>query len=154
MWKFQSVNATDQGMSDDPSGPTSVSYHLTYEFANPLYGATSAAFFGQVAETMIKAFEDRCLVIYGKWSCNVVEHPQCKWSLKSLWSQDFSHFENFGHAKNRFFCPQLEAEVGLNFAHLMVVNQQIRNIFLRYRKYLCSGMLYNSPSIVWMRHTQ
>ena len=66
MWKFHSVDATDQGELTDHSGPTSVSYHLTYEFVNPLYSATSAAYFGRVAGMMIKAFEDRCLVIYGK----------------------------------------------------------------------------------------
>jgi coenzyme Q-binding protein COQ10 len=47
-------------------GPTLVSYDLAYEFANPLHAAASAAFFGQIASMMIKAFEDRCCAVYGK----------------------------------------------------------------------------------------
>jgi len=69
-WKFQSTTSSprstgNEGLEDRP-GPTLVSYDLSYEFANPLHAATSAAFFGQIANMMIKAFEDRCYIVYGK----------------------------------------------------------------------------------------
>ncbi|PPQ63878.1 hypothetical protein CVT24_009504 [Panaeolus cyanescens] len=44
---------------------TLVSFDLTYEFANPLHAGVSSAFFGQVANMMVQAFEDRCADVYG-----------------------------------------------------------------------------------------
>ncbi|KAH9959820.1 dehydrase and lipid transport-domain-containing protein [Russula dissimulans] len=50
--------------SDDVS-PTLVSLDLSFAFANPLHAAVSGAFFGKVSTLMVKAFEDRCMKVYG-----------------------------------------------------------------------------------------
>ncbi|KAI0938016.1 hypothetical protein AcW1_004868 [Taiwanofungus camphoratus] len=47
------------------SGPTLVTLDLAFSFANPVHAAVSATFFGQVSRMMVKAFEERCLDIYG-----------------------------------------------------------------------------------------
>ena len=47
------------------SGPTLVTLDLTFAFANPVHAAVSASVFGQVSKMMVKAFEERCLEIYG-----------------------------------------------------------------------------------------
>jgi len=49
---------------------TLVSFDLTYEFTNPIHAGISAAFFGQASKLTIKAFEDRCLAVYGTRSTN------------------------------------------------------------------------------------
>lgn len=47
------------------AGPTLVTLDLAFSFANPVHAAVSATFFGQVSKMMVKAFEKRCLDIYG-----------------------------------------------------------------------------------------
>ncbi|KAH9023078.1 hypothetical protein EDB85DRAFT_338155 [Lactarius pseudohatsudake] len=47
------------------TGPTLLSLDLAFEFANPLHGAVSGAFFGKVSGLMVKAFEERCVKVYG-----------------------------------------------------------------------------------------
>lgn len=47
------------------NGPTLVTLDLAFSFANPVHAAVSSAFFGQVSRVMVKAFEERCLAIYG-----------------------------------------------------------------------------------------
>jgi len=49
----------------DDVGPTLVSLDLSFAFANPLHAAVSGAFFGKVSTLMVKAFEDRCMKVYG-----------------------------------------------------------------------------------------
>ncbi|KAF9058174.1 dehydrase and lipid transport-domain-containing protein [Panaeolus papilionaceus] len=59
-WRFSGASQST------PTAPcTMVSFDLTYEFANPLHAGVSSAFFGQVANMMIQAFEDRCATVYG-----------------------------------------------------------------------------------------
>lgn len=54
------------GMSQgDDAGPTLVSLDLAFAFSSPLHAAVSATFFGQVSKMMVKAFEQRCLTVYG-----------------------------------------------------------------------------------------
>jgi len=45
--------------------PTLVTLDLTYAFANPLHASVSNTFFGQVSKQMVRAFEERCLAVYG-----------------------------------------------------------------------------------------
>lgn len=47
------------------TGPTLVTLDLAFAFVNPLHAAASAAFSGQVSKQMVKAFEERCLAVYG-----------------------------------------------------------------------------------------
>ncbi|KAH9855017.1 dehydrase and lipid transport-domain-containing protein [Lenzites betulinus] len=47
------------------SCPTLVTLDLSFEFANPVHAAVSATVFGQVSKLMVKAFEERCVDIYG-----------------------------------------------------------------------------------------
>ncbi|KAH7105429.1 dehydrase and lipid transport-domain-containing protein [Auriculariales sp. MPI-PUGE-AT-0066] len=51
--------------TDDSNAPTLVSFDLVYAFAHPLHAQVSSAFFGQVSKMMIRAFEERCLRLYG-----------------------------------------------------------------------------------------
>jgi coenzyme Q-binding protein COQ10 len=46
-------------------GPTLLSLELSFAFANPIHAAVSGAFFGKVSTLMVKAFEERCLNVYG-----------------------------------------------------------------------------------------
>jgi coenzyme Q-binding protein COQ10 len=55
--------STSGGYGDD--GPTLVTLDLEFAFANPMHAMVSAAFFGQVSKLMVKAFEERCLEVYG-----------------------------------------------------------------------------------------
>ncbi|KAH9833654.1 dehydrase and lipid transport-domain-containing protein [Rhodofomes roseus] len=55
---------TSQETADD-NGPTLITLDLAFSFANPIHAAVSTAFFGQVSRMMVKAFEERCLDIYG-----------------------------------------------------------------------------------------
>jgi len=58
--------AKDSNSPKDPdSGPTLVTLDLSFAFANPVHAAVSAAFFGQVSKMMVKAFEERCIDVYG-----------------------------------------------------------------------------------------
>lgn len=45
--------------------PTLVTLDLAFAFANPVHAAVSATFFGQVSKMMVKAFEERCIGVYG-----------------------------------------------------------------------------------------
>ena len=49
----------------DDNVPTLLSVDLAFAFANPLYAAASSAFFKQVSAMMVKAFEERCVQVYG-----------------------------------------------------------------------------------------
>ncbi|KAN0140521.1 Polyketide cyclase / dehydrase and lipid transport domain containing protein [Lactarius tabidus] len=68
-WRFQppaAGAATSPGSATvDDTGPTILSLDLAYEFANPLHAAVSGAFFGKVSTLMVKAFEERCVRVYG-----------------------------------------------------------------------------------------
>jgi len=49
----------------DDIGPTLLSLELSFAFANPVHAAVSSTFFGKVSTMMVKAFEERCLKVYG-----------------------------------------------------------------------------------------
>ena len=49
----------------DGIGPTLLSLELSFAFANPVHAAVSSTFFGKVSTMMVKAFEERCLKVYG-----------------------------------------------------------------------------------------
>ncbi|KIJ70014.1 hypothetical protein HYDPIDRAFT_77093 [Hydnomerulius pinastri MD-312] len=51
--------------SSDTDGPTLVTLDLAFAFANPVHAIASATFFGQVSKLMVKAFEERCVAVYG-----------------------------------------------------------------------------------------
>jgi coenzyme Q-binding protein COQ10 len=58
--------ATSTSMTDSSdAGPTLLSLDLSFAFANPLHAAVSGAFFGKVSGMMVKAFEERCMEVYG-----------------------------------------------------------------------------------------
>ena len=38
---------------------------IAYAFANPLHATVSSTFFDQVSKLMVKAFEARCMAVYG-----------------------------------------------------------------------------------------
>jgi len=59
-WRFQ-----PSGSAGDDTGPTLLSLDLAFEFANPMHAAVSGAFFGKVSSLMVKAFEERCVRVYG-----------------------------------------------------------------------------------------
>jgi coenzyme Q-binding protein COQ10 len=86
-WRFRpastahlSKTASTSGQSRSPSaganshlssqdydiGPTLLSLDLSFAFANPVHAAVSGAFFGKVSTLMVKAFEERCLKVYGR----------------------------------------------------------------------------------------
>ncbi|EIW82055.1 hypothetical protein CONPUDRAFT_53959 [Coniophora puteana RWD-64-598 SS2] len=56
------------GVVDNEGGPTLVTLDLTFAFANPVYALASSTFFKQVSQQMVKAFEDRCIHVYGRRS--------------------------------------------------------------------------------------
>ncbi len=77
-WRFQPVTSASASDLDgapspprpasagtDDTGPTLLSLDLAFEFANPLHAAVSGAFFGKVSALMVKAFEERCVKVYG-----------------------------------------------------------------------------------------
>ena len=77
-WRFQPVSSTSRARTDsdgaptsptsagaDDTGPTLLSLDLAFEFANPIHAAVSGAFFGKVSSLMVKAFEERCVRVYG-----------------------------------------------------------------------------------------
>ncbi|KAI9453477.1 cyclase/dehydrase [Lactarius psammicola] len=77
-WRFQPATSTPRARTDlgqapslmasagaDDTGPTLLSLELAFEFANPLHAAVSGAFFGKVSALMVKAFEERCVKVYG-----------------------------------------------------------------------------------------
>ena len=76
-WRFQPARTDADGVLTSPvrpgsadaggddTGPTLLSLDLSYEFANPMHAAVSSAFFGKVSTLMVKAFEERCVKVYG-----------------------------------------------------------------------------------------
>jgi len=52
-------------VGDHIAGPTLVTLDLAFAFSNPVHATVSAAFFGQVSKLMVKAFEERCMEVYG-----------------------------------------------------------------------------------------
>ncbi|KZP32914.1 hypothetical protein FIBSPDRAFT_811731 [Athelia psychrophila] len=78
IWRFQPASPNSphpttgalpppdqKATTDAMTGPTLVTLDLAFAFANPLHAAASAAFSGQVSKQMVKAFEERCLAVYG-----------------------------------------------------------------------------------------
>ncbi|KZS91299.1 hypothetical protein SISNIDRAFT_456918 [Sistotremastrum niveocremeum HHB9708] len=62
------TNDSDESGSetvDDDEGPTLVILDLAYEFASPHLAMVASMFFGQVSKMTVKAFEKRCLEVYG-----------------------------------------------------------------------------------------
>ncbi|KIL70097.1 hypothetical protein M378DRAFT_116937 [Amanita muscaria Koide BX008] len=57
-WTFQ------PGATRDSQPSTLVTLDLVYAFANPLHAAVSGAFFGQISKQTIRAFEERCRIVY------------------------------------------------------------------------------------------
>ncbi|RDB22646.1 Coenzyme Q-binding protein COQ10 B, mitochondrial [Hypsizygus marmoreus] len=76
VWQFQPASAQSphasfqslQPHTGSEQQPTLVTLDLAYAFANPLHASISSAFFGQVSKLMVKAFEERCLEVYGHGS--------------------------------------------------------------------------------------
>jgi coenzyme Q-binding protein COQ10 len=80
-WRFQAASPRSPHSSSAPStltpftrtnkmatgdaGPTLVSLELSFAFANPVHAVVSGAFFGKVSTMMVKAFEERCMKVYG-----------------------------------------------------------------------------------------
>ncbi|KAH9055309.1 dehydrase and lipid transport-domain-containing protein [Lactarius vividus] len=81
-WRFQPAASTSRARTDldgaaltsplrparagaNDTGSTLLSLDLAFEFANPLHAAVSGAFFGKVSALMVKAFEERCVKVYG-----------------------------------------------------------------------------------------
>jgi coenzyme Q-binding protein COQ10 len=52
-------------MDSSDAGPTLLSLDLSYAFANPVHAAVSGTFFGKVSAMMVRAFEERCIEVYG-----------------------------------------------------------------------------------------
>jgi len=59
------LQSVPEPVAESDAGPTLVTLDLAFSFANPVHAAVSATFFGQVSKMMVKAFEERCLEIYG-----------------------------------------------------------------------------------------
>ena len=51
--------------ADDLSRPTLLTFDIVFAFSNPLHASVSGAFFGRVSRMMVKAFEERCIDVYG-----------------------------------------------------------------------------------------
>lgn len=79
IWRFQPASAQSPNSTaalsmpnETPTAaagddnPTLVTLDLSFAFANPVHAAVSATVFGQVSKMMVKAFEERCLEIYGE----------------------------------------------------------------------------------------
>jgi len=78
-WRFQPASAhpnnaastqrrspsTGANIALDDVGPTLLSLDLSFAFANPVHAAVSGSFFGKVSTLMVKAFEERCMKVYG-----------------------------------------------------------------------------------------
>jgi coenzyme Q-binding protein COQ10 len=61
-----SAEANSHLSEDNDISPTLLSLDLSFAFANPVHAAVSGAFFGKVSTLMVKAFEERCLKVYGR----------------------------------------------------------------------------------------
>ncbi|KAF8558931.1 cyclase/dehydrase, partial [Imleria badia] len=80
-WRLQPVSSSSVQLSTSPlqdisarncdartpldQGPTLVTLDLAFAFANPMHATVSATFLGQVSKLMVKAFEQRCVALYG-----------------------------------------------------------------------------------------
>ncbi|KAF9247268.1 dehydrase and lipid transport-domain-containing protein [Melanogaster broomeanus] len=84
VWRFQPASSDSPHLSMGPprhsserspvgitsrtspdNGPTLVTLDLAFAFANPVHATVSATFIGQVSKLMVKAFEERCITVYG-----------------------------------------------------------------------------------------
>jgi coenzyme Q-binding protein COQ10 len=65
-FQYPSAGANDIASEDGDVGPTVLSLDLLFAFANPVHAAVSRGFFGKVSTLMVKAFEERCLKVYGR----------------------------------------------------------------------------------------
>ncbi|KAH9967088.1 cyclase/dehydrase [Lactifluus volemus] len=59
------ASASTSVMDSSDAGPTFLSLDLSYAFANPVHAAVSGTFFGKVSAMMVRAFEERCIEVYG-----------------------------------------------------------------------------------------
>src|SRR5258706_1211012 len=48
-----------------PTAPTLLTFDIVFAFSNPLHASVSSAFFGRVSGMMVRAFEERCITVYG-----------------------------------------------------------------------------------------
>jgi coenzyme Q-binding protein COQ10 len=64
--RFPSTGAKSIASDHNNVGPTLLSLDLSFAFANPVHAAVSRTFFGKVSTLMVKAFEERCLKVYGR----------------------------------------------------------------------------------------
>ena len=76
-WRFQPAPAhpnnalpvrspsVEANIVPDDIGPALLSLELSFAFASPVHAAVSNTFFGKVSTMMVKAFEERCLKVYG-----------------------------------------------------------------------------------------
>ena len=91
-WRFQAASSTsphpstspiqtlahhvsrlslDDGIHANKSGnlsqtaPTLLTFDIVFAFSNPLHASVSSAFFGRVSRMMVRAFEERCIDVYG-----------------------------------------------------------------------------------------
>jgi coenzyme Q-binding protein COQ10 len=62
-WSNSETQAVPVGVHR--AGSTLVTLDLTFAFSNPVHATVSATFFGQVSKLMVKAFEERCVEVYG-----------------------------------------------------------------------------------------
>jgi len=47
------------------TAPTLLMFDIVFAFSNPLHASVSSAFFGRVSKMMVRAFEERCIDVYG-----------------------------------------------------------------------------------------
>lgn len=59
-------NDTSDLGADTSRGPTLLTIDLAFEFSNPLHRIASQAVLPKVADKMVRAFEERCVDVYGK----------------------------------------------------------------------------------------
>ena len=64
--RYPSAGANNIASEVNDDGPTLLSLDLSFAFANPVQAAVSRGFFGKVSTLMVKAFEERCLKVYGR----------------------------------------------------------------------------------------
>jgi coenzyme Q-binding protein COQ10 len=64
-YNSSALEATARSVGDHITGPTLVTLDLAFAFSNPVHATISAVFFGQVSKLMVKAFEERCMEVYG-----------------------------------------------------------------------------------------
>jgi len=88
-WRFQSASSTsphpstshmhtltrqvsrpspDDGIhanKSDNLAPTLLTFDIVFAFSNPIHASVSGAFFARVSRMMVRAFEERCIKVYG-----------------------------------------------------------------------------------------